>query len=345
MNVIALILSWMCIVPSEAPKRITLAIMPLASKTLDTEALDILGSTLASDFMNTGMIRIMERSQMERILQEQGFQQSGACDGSECAVEIGKLLTVDRILLGSVGRFGNAYSLSVRMVDVQSGEIVKSVSKNLEGPQEAILTRLVPEVVNALLGLEPPAPPVPKRDLAKEYPGNKGKFKDPRDGSIYPWARIGNRAWMLRNIAWDTVGGHCYQGKSENCAMFGRLYDWKTAMKACPKDWHLPVLSEWDSLIAKSGGLSKASAILKDHRDWDGSDELGFRVMPAGQYTQGEDQKLWELGRLWTASPAINQEGKSLSLLFTGATERLVITGENAEMGMSVRCVLDSVAR
>jgi len=74
-------------VPSKIPM---VAVMPFTGRTLDSDALETIAATLATNLLNTGMFRVMERSQMASILKEQGFQQSGACDGSECAVEVGK---------------------------------------------------------------------------------------------------------------------------------------------------------------------------------------------------------------------------------------------------------------
>ena len=333
----------LCATPgfAETARKIPIAVMPLQSRTLDAEELDVLSSTLASELVSTGTVRVMERSQMEKILQEQGFQKSGACDGSECAVEIGRILTVERILLGSVGHFGSAYSLSLRMVDVQSGEVVRSISKTLEGPQESILTRLVPATVRELLDL---APPTPKRDLAKEYPGSKGTFKDPRDGKSYPWTRIGQQVWMTRNLDHDTTGSVCYQGAPRNCSSYGRLYDWTTARDVCPRDWHLPTDVEWDTLVQRAGGLAAAGAALKDRRTWDGGDILGFRALPAGELRGGAFSGLESIVRFWTSSAARNEERKSMSIYLLGANERLFVSGEDRATGMSVRCVLDKSA-
>lgn len=331
--------------PTSAPPRTALAVMPLQSRTLDAEALDILSSTLASELMNTGVVRVMERSQMEKILQEQGFQKSGACDGSECAVEIGKILTVDRILLGSVGRFGTAHSLSLRLVDVQSGEVLRSVSRSMEGPQEAILTRLVPDAVRELLDVKPPEAQRPRRDLAKEYAGRKGSFKDARDGRSYPWIRVGNQVWMARNLDRDTAGGGCYQGRSEKCTSYGRLYDWITARIVCPADWHLPSAPEMDTLLQRTGGPAAAGSALKDGRSWDGTDDFGFRALPAGELRSGTYSGEEGIARFWTATASPNSDSKSLGLYLLGSTTRAVLSDEDRSTGMSVRCVLDAVAR
>ncbi|MDR0517359.1 MAG: hypothetical protein LBH25_09995 [Fibromonadaceae bacterium] len=41
----------------------------------------------------------------------------------------------------------------------------------------------------------------------------------------------------------------CYGNKTQNCDKYGRLYDWNTAMKACPAGWHLPSGTDWNVLM------------------------------------------------------------------------------------------------
>ena len=59
---------------------------------------------------------------MEQILVEQGFQQSG-CTTNECMVEVGKLIGVEKIIGGSISQVGNIFSISSRIVNVETGEI------------------------------------------------------------------------------------------------------------------------------------------------------------------------------------------------------------------------------
>lgn len=108
---------------------------------------------LAIKLQQGGRFRVMERSQMGQILQEQNFQQSGACDGSECAVQIGKLLGIDRIVVGSVGLVGSTYSLNLRLVDVSTGEALRTSARNGKGTIDIVLTDLVPVAASDLAGV------------------------------------------------------------------------------------------------------------------------------------------------------------------------------------------------
>lgn len=135
-----------------APERVpVVAVAQLESKGVPPEQVDVIADNLAIRLQQTGKLRVMERSQMGRILQEQNFQQSGACDGSECAVQIGKILGIDRIVVGSVGLVGSTYSLSLRLVDVSTGEALKTTARNSKGTIDIVLTDLVPMAATDLV--------------------------------------------------------------------------------------------------------------------------------------------------------------------------------------------------
>jgi len=147
---------------AQEAKKPMVAVLPFTSRVLDSSAIDGLVSAMGSELINTGAFRVMERSQMEGILKEQGFQQSGACDGQECAVEVGKLLSVDQMVLGNIAKVGSTYTLTARLVSVQTGEVLKSVTRNSRADVDAILTDILPKVATVLAGAsnaEPVASP------------------------------------------------------------------------------------------------------------------------------------------------------------------------------------------
>jgi len=135
---------------SETASLPMVAVVPLDGRKVDSLDALTLTDALADQLVKTKSVRVMERAQMEAILKEQGFQQSGACDGQECAVQIGKLLGIDRIVVGSVASFGKAYTIAVREVDVQTGEVMVAASKNLKGEFENLLTDIVPQIAHDL---------------------------------------------------------------------------------------------------------------------------------------------------------------------------------------------------
>jgi hypothetical protein len=82
---------------------------------------------------------VMERSQMQEILKEQGFQQSGVCTDEGCMVEMGKLLGVQQLVGGSIGKLGSMYLVNLRCIDVKTAKIVAVVSEDVKGGIEEVV--------------------------------------------------------------------------------------------------------------------------------------------------------------------------------------------------------------
>lgn len=94
---------------------------------------DIIGLTGRLNYLifNTGQYNIIERSMLEEILKEQGFQKTG-CTNTQCAVEIGQLIGVEKICIGSFNKVGSFITSNARLVDVSTGKIEKMASVECE---------------------------------------------------------------------------------------------------------------------------------------------------------------------------------------------------------------------
>lgn len=145
MFIVFLCLAWVA-----QARQVQVAVNDLVPRGVAQTDVEILGDRLRAELLATGMVRVMERSQMDQILKEQAFQQSGACEGGECAVQIGKLLAVDRMIVGSVGRIGELYTVQTRILDVGTGEIVFGANQDHAGRIEDLLSKVVPNLARQL---------------------------------------------------------------------------------------------------------------------------------------------------------------------------------------------------
>ncbi|GAF84358.1 unnamed protein product, partial [marine sediment metagenome] len=80
----------------------------------------------------------IERNQMNNILEEVGFQISGACNTDECAIQVGKILGARKMVAGSVSIVGNIYSLQIRLIDIESANIDREVFRDVNSIGEVL---------------------------------------------------------------------------------------------------------------------------------------------------------------------------------------------------------------
>lgn len=83
-------------------------------------------------------LHLVERSQVQSLIQEQAFGQSAFGD-ADSAPQLGKMLGASLMLLGAYQVEGQRIQVSVRLVDVQSGAVRPGSALQLEGQLSQVL--------------------------------------------------------------------------------------------------------------------------------------------------------------------------------------------------------------
>ncbi|MFQ6612618.1 MAG: CsgG/HfaB family protein, partial [Fidelibacterota bacterium] len=132
----------------------TVAVLDFEGRGISQMEAATLTDRLMSELVKTDAVILVERSQMNEILEEQGLQQSG-CTTAECAAEVGALLGVQNMISGSFGKLGSTYTIDAKMFSVETGQTTVSVSKSYKGEVDGLLT-VIQIVAWELVGLQPP---------------------------------------------------------------------------------------------------------------------------------------------------------------------------------------------
>ncbi len=103
-------------------EQLNMAVADLEPQNVSSGDSAVIADMLRNELVKTGAYNIVEKKNMDKLLAEQAFQQTG-CTSEECAVKLGKLLNVQRIVVGSFGRLLNKYYISVRVINVETGKI------------------------------------------------------------------------------------------------------------------------------------------------------------------------------------------------------------------------------
>ena len=169
------------------------------------------------------------------------------------------------------------------------------------------------------------------------------QFTDKRDGKVYKTVEVGKQIWFAENLAFKSNSGcWAYDYDTINVAKYGYLYNWETANKVCPVNWHLPTDDEWKQLEMELG-MSQNDADTTGFRGIIGDKfkaQTGFAATMGG-YRSGSGS-FDGVGRdcyCWTASSdSINNVWYRLIFKNNAEVYRFSYL---SSYGFSVRCIRD----
>jgi TolB-like protein len=136
-----------------------------------------LAQMLISDLSGSDAIRVVERDRLEDILAELKLQGTGKVD-AKSAAKLGKLLGARYLVLGGYFDLQGALRVDARIVDVETGRVLKSFGANgkpgdflpVEQQTAAALGQWFSSNLSASSPTPPDAPATPKPAVAKKLP-------------------------------------------------------------------------------------------------------------------------------------------------------------------------------
>ena len=121
--------------------RPSVAVLDFEAKGIAVYEAETLTERLRSEISNTNAVRLTDRKLLEKILEEQGLQQSG-CTTDECAAEVGQLLGAQYIISGSIGKLGNTYTIDAKMVSVTTGAAERAKTVSYKGEISGLIVEM-----------------------------------------------------------------------------------------------------------------------------------------------------------------------------------------------------------
>jgi tetratricopeptide (TPR) repeat protein len=94
-----------------------------------------LAEMLTTALINSGSYRIIERKQLQKVLEEQALGQSGALD-AETAVVVGKIMSLDAVVVGSLSALTSALEADARILNVETGEAIAATHSRAASADE-----------------------------------------------------------------------------------------------------------------------------------------------------------------------------------------------------------------
>jgi|GEM_PF-3899455 len=150
-----------------AEEKLNVAVAELEGHNVSAMESATITDFIRTELVNAGIYTVLERSNMHKILAEQRFQQTG-CTTTECAIEMGKILNVQEMFIGSFSKLMNVYFVNVRLVNVETGSISLAETVQCESEKELynVVKELVAKIVSKVAPSEEKRPEIrPKPEL------------------------------------------------------------------------------------------------------------------------------------------------------------------------------------
>lgn len=112
-----------------------IAVIPFNPAGVSEQESRVLTELFETGLVNTDVFQVIEQNRVKEIVEAQKYSLEG-CTDEACAVEFGRLLAADRIILGTVSVLGSRFIITAKIINVQSGENLKAdkvTAESLEG--------------------------------------------------------------------------------------------------------------------------------------------------------------------------------------------------------------------
>ena len=125
------------------------AVLPFRAVEVSPAAARSASVFVETALVNTGGSTVVTHTERDRILEAQEAALAD-CTGVDCAVRIGKLLSVTQIVVGEVVGLGKRLIVNVKLIDVSTGRVLAADTQSAEGEQG--LEQVCRELTSGLTG-------------------------------------------------------------------------------------------------------------------------------------------------------------------------------------------------
>gem|GEM_PF-1118257 len=133
-----------------AGERLRVVVNDLDANGVSAQVARVVSDHLRVKLIETRRFVIPEREKMEAVLAEQSVGLTlGQCFSQECAIELGRLLQANKMVVGTVSLLNQTYSISIRFLDLETGAAEFSAEEKCQNMDDLFLAaeRLAARIV------------------------------------------------------------------------------------------------------------------------------------------------------------------------------------------------------
>ena len=131
----------------------SIAVLPIVSSGIDSQQVSTFQKKIEYEVQRLNKYIMVDRINIQKVLQEQALQLTGIISDSSM-IEIGKLLNANQLLICELNVFNNIYYLSLKIIDVESGQILASDFLDIKGSFIDLLLGGSKYAISRLFGIQ-----------------------------------------------------------------------------------------------------------------------------------------------------------------------------------------------
>jgi len=169
-------------------QRTSVAVIELLNVGIPSHFSTLLSDALRAEMFKYDKYKVLNRENMKDIMGEQAFQASGLCQDDQCYADMGEVLGVEKIVTGSIGKLGSTYSLTIKMIDVETGESEKIIPYRKKCSEDDLFI-MIENAVKILTGFK--AEKMSEPDVLTEINEFPSHNSVQTSGEIHEWEILG----------------------------------------------------------------------------------------------------------------------------------------------------------
>ncbi|MBM4320309.1 MAG: hypothetical protein FJ125_10180 [Deltaproteobacteria bacterium] len=137
----------------EPAKRPKLVLVGLEASGAPAAEVSALAESLCTEVGSLDRFELLCGSELKVMLEHMSLQRLMGCAGDDCLRELSGHVKADWLLLGSVGKVGETFTLNLRLMNAQSGSVAGRTSRTVSKDLGRLLGELAPALKELLAAI------------------------------------------------------------------------------------------------------------------------------------------------------------------------------------------------
>lgn len=139
-SVLALTVILLLGTPASSQDKPAIAVLDLKARGLEASVAENITDLVTKEVDRVGLFRTVSMEEIKRMLEHEQQKILVGCDDTSCLAEIGGALGVELLVAGGVGKLGDTYLLSLKLIDVRKAGVLSREERTVTGKVEELVT-------------------------------------------------------------------------------------------------------------------------------------------------------------------------------------------------------------